>query len=346
MTLAADVTTVAKQYIGPAAPAFLSRELKALGVTAETLTPAQVVILAQHAKRAALRLMEPARANEFAEALAACAAKADAGGGDVRAGRIALLREAVAFAPADLTAHRRLAATLANAGDMAGASAEYERFVGAMLTQGDGRRALLEITYARETLGERPELLALVDRLAPGEPLATGAWRASSPPVASPAKAAAAETPSRAAAAKLPAAPVVAQAARGAAAPPVATTTATPAAVSPSPAAVEPELDLPTADWRAMALIGSHHPSATPATLRTARRLLDEHKLNAASDLLLDYIGAGYTDREAQRLLIEVDCGIGRKEIAREKCRLLGTAYRLDGRVDSASDVERFASFI
>ncbi len=84
---------------------------------------------------------------------------------------------------------------------------------------------------------------------------------------------------------------------------------------------------------------------STPS-MRTARRLLDEHKLDAASDLLLDYIGAGYTDREAQRLLIEVDCGIGRRELAREKCHLLAAAYRLDGRVDAASDVERFATLL
>jgi len=340
MTLSAAVTAVAKQYVGPAGPAFLSRELKVLGVTAETLTPGHVFMLSQRARHSALRLMEPARADEFAAALAGCAVNVDASGGDPRTARIALLREAVAVAPTDLTAHRRLAATLANSDDMAGASAEYERFVGTMLANGDGQRALLEITYARETLGERPELLALVDRLVPA------GSRAPAHPVASPAKAAAAEaTPPRAAATQLPPAPA-ARAATGATATAPATRVSVPVAASPMPPAVEPELDLPTADWRAMALIGSHQPSATPATLRTARRLLDEHKIDAASDLLLDYIGAGYTDREAQRLLIEVDCGIGRKEIAREKCRLLGTAYRLDGRIDSASDVERFASFI
>jgi hypothetical protein len=68
--------------------------------------------------------------------------------------------------------------------------------------------------------------------------------------------------------------------------------------------------------------------------------------LQAASDLLLDYIAAGYTDREAQRLLIEVDCGLGRRDVARDKCRLLSEAYRLDGRIDIANDVERLAAMI
>jgi hypothetical protein len=97
---------------------------------------------------------------------------------------------------------------------------------------------------------------------------------------------------------------------------------------------------------RASVLIGARDPRATQASLDAARRLLSMHKLQAASDLLLDYIAAGYTDREAQRLLIEVDCGLGRRDVARDKCRLLGEAYRLDGRLDTANDVERLASII
>jgi len=97
---------------------------------------------------------------------------------------------------------------------------------------------------------------------------------------------------------------------------------------------------------RATVLIGARDPRATEATIDAARRLLSLHKLQAASDLLLDYIGAGYTDREAQRLLIEVDCGLGRRDVARDKCRLLGAAYRLDGRMDRADDVERLAAII
>jgi hypothetical protein len=70
------------------------------------------------------------------------------------------------------------------------------------------------------------------------------------------------------------------------------------------------------------------------------------HKLHAASDVLLDFIGAGFVEREAQRLLIEVNCELGRRETAREKCHLLGTAYRLDGQGAVAEDVERLARIL
>jgi hypothetical protein len=92
--------------------------------------------------------------------------------------------------------------------------------------------------------------------------------------------------------------------------------------------------------------LNSNDNPPTGSAIDAARRLLSLHKLQAASDLLLDYIAAGYTDREAHRLLIEVDCGLGRRDVARDKCRLLGEAYRLDGRIDSANDVERLASII
>ena len=97
---------------------------------------------------------------------------------------------------------------------------------------------------------------------------------------------------------------------------------------------------------RATLLIGARDPRATDATLDAARRLLALRKLNAASDVLLGYIGAGFRDREAQRLLIEINCGLGRREVAREKCQLLGTAYRLDGRASMAGDVERLARIL
>jgi len=107
-----------------------------------------------------------------------------------------------------------------------------------------------------------------------------------------------------------------------------------------------PEQQAAVIAMRATILIGARDERATESTIDAARRLLSLHKLQAASDLLLDYIGAGYTDREAQRLLIEVDCGLGRRDVARDKCRLLGAAYRLDGRIDRADDVERLAAII
>jgi hypothetical protein len=70
------------------------------------------------------------------------------------------------------------------------------------------------------------------------------------------------------------------------------------------------------------------------------------HKMQAASDVLLDLIGAGFKDREAQRLLIEVNCELGRRDTAREKCQLLGAAYRLDGQGAVALDVERLGAIL
>ena len=97
---------------------------------------------------------------------------------------------------------------------------------------------------------------------------------------------------------------------------------------------------------RATLLIGMRDKRANDATLDAARRLLTLGKLTAASDLLLDYIAHGFVEREAQRLLIEIDCAIGRRDTAREKCQLLSYAYRLDGRTDVAEDVERIARIL
>jgi len=69
-----------------------------------------------------------------------------------RASAVALLLEAVAIAPSDLAAHRRLAAALANQGDMPSAIREYARYVDMALAQHDTRRAWLELSYGRETL--------------------------------------------------------------------------------------------------------------------------------------------------------------------------------------------------
>jgi hypothetical protein len=100
------------------------------------------------------------------------------------------------------------------------------------------------------------------------------------------------------------------------------------------------------ADIRATVLIGARDARAPEAALDAARRLLALHKLQAASDVLLGLIGAGFRDREAQRLLIEVICELGAREVAREKCALLGTVLRLDGQGPIAEDVERLARIL
>ena len=481
--LGEQVLLVAKQYLGPAAQQFLTKELRALDCTADTITAWHLPALSERARLAAGRIMDADRAGEFGERVAGlaaavaapasapaaahaakesgaprlaldAAAKLLAAGklrqaeeayrqlaqkhgdpasfrglaqtavaledvsaallalrdgaaslarrGD-RAEAISLLTEAVGIAPGDLAAHRRLAAAHANAGDAVAACAEYERYVDYALAEGDSRRAWLELTYARETLGDLPGLVRLVDRLVP-----TGAMPAPArvQPAAAPAPRAAAAPQQvspppppppevrRIVPAEPPApqriviedqprtrpvgapsamvmqdartmtsvdafddAPVdlaariaprtkeaqlkVSQAAWKAR--PAADIDALLASVQPGST---PEQQAASSAIRATLLIAAHDARATETSLDAARQLLSLHKLQAASDLLLDFIGAGYTDREAQRLLIEVDCGLGRRDVARDKCRLLGEAYRLDGRADTANDVERLAAII
>ncbi|MDQ2913664.1 MAG: hypothetical protein M3T56_10455, partial [Chloroflexota bacterium] len=107
-----------------------------------------------------------------------------------------------------------------------------------------------------------------------------------------------------------------------------------------------PADDAAAAHVRATILIAAHDARATETALDAARRLMALHKMQAASDVLLDLIGAGFKDREAQRLLIEVDCELGRPDTAREKCQLLGAAYRLDGQGAVAEDVERLGAIL
>ena len=474
--LGEQVLQVAKQYLGPAAQQFLSKELRALECTADTITPRHLAALSERAQLSAQRIMDADRAGEFAARLATLDSVAavtvtpaaagvkeggaprlalDAAGklllsgklrqaeeayrqlaqkyGDCAAYRglaqtqvaledvpaavlalrdgaailarkgdrgeaITLLTEAVAISPGDLAAHRRLAAAHANAGDAVAACAEYERFVDYSLADGDSRRAWLELTYARETLGDLPGLVRLVDRLMPGAP-AMPTHRAATPPAPAPSTTRmslpvamspeirrlvpAEPAEQRIVPADLPRTrPVAAQSAmvmadartvtsvdsmdeapvdlmaRIAPRSKEAQRTASQAAwKSRPPVDIElslaeltpgatPETAAAAAAIRATILIGARDGRATEAALDAARRLLSLHKLQAASDLLLDFIAAGYTDREAQRLLIEVDCGLGRRDVARDKCRLLGEAYRLDGRSDTADDVERLAAII
>jgi tetratricopeptide (TPR) repeat protein len=477
--LAEQVLLVAKQYLGPAAQQFLSKELHALECTADTITPWHLPALSERARVAANRIMDAERATEFGSRVAGlgtaaataaagtshphvkdgaprlaldAAAKLHAAGklrqaeeayrqlaqkhGDAEAFRglaltqvaledigaallalrdgatslakrgyrpaaIGLLTEAASISPGDLAAHRRLAAAHANAGDTVAACAEYERFVDYVLAEGDSRRAWLELTYARETLGDLPGLVRLVDRLvpfgapatapraaAPAAPAARAPHQQVSPPPPQPPDLrrivpAEPTAPQRVVIDDLPRtrpvgatsamlmagartmtsvdafddapvdlaeriAPRSKDAQRKASqaawkARPRLDIEATLATLAPG---TTPEQQAAATAMRATVLIGARDPRATDASIDAARRLLSLHKLQAASDLLLDYIAAGYTDREAQRLLIEVDCGLGRRDVARDKCRLLGEAYRLDGMIDVANDVERLASII
>ncbi len=340
-----------------------------------------------------------------------------------RASAVSLLAEAVALVPADLAAHRRLAAALANQGDLPGAVEEYARFVDVSLSTHDTRRALLEIEYGRETLGDVPGLVALVDRVTGGRPASrVDAPRPPSRPAlrqavvdaprpaqpvrlvppaqvappqpAPPPKPAATPLTQRvsgiAPARVMPKAParpststggsLVART-RGASSETAVVTKGATTLTHSEPDTAGNAIDVlmragvvrrkqerPPVDIeqqlaalmsggsgieaatnaasRAALLTGAHDPRATDAALDAARRLLALGKLQSASDVLLDFIGHGFTDREAQRLLIEIDCALGRRDVAKEKCSLLAQAYRLDGRTDVAEDVDRLAKMI
>jgi tetratricopeptide (TPR) repeat protein len=486
--LALELLGVAKEYLGPAAPAFLSRELHAMGVNANNVERIHILPLAERARLSAARVMDNKKASEFAQALAQqgrtavakvpndhrlasdAAAKLFASGrlrqaetayrelvakhGDAdsysglartlvsledrdaallalregasafarrndRVNAVALLGVAVEIAPSDLAAHRRLAAALANQGDLISACEEYARFIDVALGQRDTRRAWLELTYGRETLGDLPQLLAIADRVA----AAQGGAKPTPPPpvrVAATPSTPAPELPVKPSGDSAPRPPatrvpnesaveakhqsalaaavqartrpeassavvlknaetithaersdltnasaLLARAGLGAkpapkpepaadarpAKPKAVVFTPRPigeleAELARHPGTGAPAADAAAAHVRATILIAARDARATEVALDAARRLIALHKMQGASDVLLDLIGAGFRDREAQRLLIEIDCELGRRDTAREKCHLLGAAYRLDGQGAIAEDVERLAAIL
>lgn len=83
-----------------------------------------------------------------------------------RVAALAVLWAAVAIAPTDHTAHRRLAATLANGGDLDGAAQEYVRYIEFLLPLGELTRVTAELHYAATTLGVLPALAESVRAVA------------------------------------------------------------------------------------------------------------------------------------------------------------------------------------
>lgn len=71
-----------------------------------------------------------------------------------------LLQITLALDPLDRTAHRRLAASFANAGDVDAAAAEYLRFTETVLQHGDLQQARDELAYGVAVLGDRSALRA------------------------------------------------------------------------------------------------------------------------------------------------------------------------------------------
>ena len=93
-----------------------------------------------------------------------------------RVAALAVMWSAVAIAPTDLGAHRRLAAMLANAGDIDGAANEYARYIEFMIPIGDVGRATMELAYGAKVLGDHPamheaaeKIVTAVRALAPGD---------------------------------------------------------------------------------------------------------------------------------------------------------------------------------
>ena len=83
-----------------------------------------------------------------------------------RVAALAVLWAAVAIAPTDHTAHRHLAATLANGGDLDGAAQEYVRYIEFLLPLGELTRVTAELHYAATTLGTLPALAESVRMVA------------------------------------------------------------------------------------------------------------------------------------------------------------------------------------
>jgi hypothetical protein len=82
-----------------------------------------------------------------------------------RVAALAVMWSAVAIAPTDLGAHRRLAAMLANAGDLDGAANEYARYVEFMLPIGEVARATMELSYGAKVLGTHPSLHEAAEKI-------------------------------------------------------------------------------------------------------------------------------------------------------------------------------------
>jgi len=74
--LGEQVLLVAKEYLGPASQQFLSKELRGLECTADTITSWHLTALSERARIAASRIMDAERADEFGKRVASLAVAA------------------------------------------------------------------------------------------------------------------------------------------------------------------------------------------------------------------------------------------------------------------------------
>ena len=230
---------------------------------------------------------------------------------------IALLREAVMLDPRDLTSHRHLAASLALAGQRDASVEEYVRFSAAEIAGGDMARARSEVSYALDTLGSVPALLDFASRIGvvPRErPKMRDAAPVAEEPAREPAAAAPGESDPR--------------------------LQLTLEATAPEPSA---PADLAEREARAADYIAEGDPRAAQTALASARAYLAAGRIDAASDLLLQLVVSGLAVHDAQRLLIDVARGLGKREIATAKAVLLAQVLRLEGREELAHEVESLA---
>jgi thioredoxin-like negative regulator of GroEL len=263
---------------------------------------------------------------------------------------IALYREGTTLDPQDLAAHRRLAAALQLAEQPEDAAHEYLRFIRVAVERNEPDRAKSEAAYAlekmpgntelleaakgigatlprppaprRETPAERESLMASAFGTAPVS-TSTASWTAPAPaPAENPAWESAPQT-----------------AAQDAAWGPV-----------PGTEAAVPEMEPIAADTDALVVeataaryLAKGDPRGGQAALEAARRYIADGRVDAASDLLLQLIGAGISDHDAQRLLVDVTRTLGKRDVAKAKAELLVEALRLDGRNELAAEVEQLA---
>jgi hypothetical protein len=103
-----------------------------------------------------------------------------------RVAALAVLWAAVAIDPVDHAVHRRLAATLASAGDLEGAAHEYARYVEFLLPRGELEAATAELHYAARTLGRMKPLADAVSKITAELPALLDYSRRNAGPVALP----------------------------------------------------------------------------------------------------------------------------------------------------------------
>jgi len=294
------------------------------------------VLVEQEDRQAALRVM-----------LDGGAALAKAGQRDQA---IALYREATTFDPQDLAAHRRLAAALQLSEQPEDAAHEYLRFIRVVIERNEPDRAKTEAAYALEKLPGNGELLETAKGIG-----------ATIPRPPAPRRETPAERESLMASA-FGTAPVSTSTASWTAPAPgpgedagwesAPQTAAQDAAWGPAPGteAAVPEMEPIAADTDALVVeataaryLAKGDPRGGQAALEAARRYIADGRVDAASDLLLQLIGAGIADHEAQRLLVGVTRTLGKRDVAKAKAQLLVEALRLDGRNELAAEVEQLA---